>query len=120
MSQRMPARMAVSGIGNYEIGAVSVRRLATINPHPQAIGAKTAALILALRDWQQTGQAWIADARIGPAGRLSGGVIRRGRHQVPVRASVSASGNRFSGRASRGQNSAITSQIAVFRSGLVM
>ena len=45
----VPGRLSIAGFGDYEIGAVCVPSLSTINPHPRDIGARTAALILDLR-----------------------------------------------------------------------
>lgn len=50
----VPQQIAIAGFGDYEIGAVCVPSLTTINPHPREIGAQTAALILAVLDGRQT------------------------------------------------------------------
>ncbi|MCU0901464.1 MAG: LacI family DNA-binding transcriptional regulator [Cypionkella sp.] len=42
----VPGRLSIAGFGDYEIGAICVPPLSTINPHPRDIGARTAALIL--------------------------------------------------------------------------
>lgn len=55
----VPQQIAIAGFGDYEIGAVCVPSLTTINPHPREIGAQTAALILAVLDGRQTESAKI-------------------------------------------------------------
>ena len=50
----VPGRISLAGFGDYEIGAVSVPALSTINPFPRQIGARTAALILDVLDGRQT------------------------------------------------------------------
>lgn len=50
----VPTQIAIAGFGDYEIGAVCVPSMTTINPHPREIGAQTAALILAVLDGRQT------------------------------------------------------------------
>lgn len=50
----VPQQIAIAGFGDYEIGAVCVPSLTTIDPHPREIGAQTAALILAVLDGRQT------------------------------------------------------------------
>lgn len=50
----VPTQIAIAGFGDYEIGAVCVPSLTTIDPHPRDIGAQTAALILAVLDGRQT------------------------------------------------------------------
>jgi LacI family transcriptional regulator, gluconate utilization system Gnt-I transcriptional repressor len=55
----VPSQISVAGFGDYEIGAVCVPALSTINPFPREIGARAAALILAVRDGVQTGPARI-------------------------------------------------------------
>ena len=50
----VPGQMAIGGFGNYEIGAICVPSLTTINPDPRGIGARTAALILDVMDGKQT------------------------------------------------------------------
>ena len=50
----VPDQIAIAGFGDYEIGAVCVPSLTTIDPHPRDIGAQTAALILAVLDGRQT------------------------------------------------------------------
>lgn len=50
----VPDRIAIGGFGNYEISAISVPRLTTINPQSREIGSRTAALILAVMDGTQT------------------------------------------------------------------
>jgi LacI family gluconate utilization system Gnt-I transcriptional repressor len=42
----VPGRMSVAGFGDYDIGAVCVPTLTTINPFPREIGARAAAVIL--------------------------------------------------------------------------
>ena len=49
----VPGRLSIAGFGEYEIGAVSVPPLSTINPFPRTIGTRTAALILNVLDGQQ-------------------------------------------------------------------
>ncbi len=46
----VPGRMSIAGFGDYEIGAVSVPSLTTINPFPRDIGAAAAQLILKALD----------------------------------------------------------------------
>jgi LacI family gluconate utilization system Gnt-I transcriptional repressor len=50
----VPGRISIAGFGDYEIGAISVPTLTTINPFPREIGAQTAALILKVLDGVQT------------------------------------------------------------------
>lgn len=50
----VPHQIAIAGFGDYEIGAVCVPSLTTIDPHPRDIGAQTAALILAVLDGRRT------------------------------------------------------------------
>ncbi|MFN3847534.1 MAG: LacI family DNA-binding transcriptional regulator [Paracoccaceae bacterium] len=47
----VPGRMSIAGFGDYEISAVSVPSLTTINPHPNQIGTETAKLILEMLDY---------------------------------------------------------------------
>ena len=56
----VPGRLSLAGFGDYEIGAICVPTLSTINPFPRDIGARTAALILDVLDGRQTGPARIA------------------------------------------------------------
>lgn len=42
----VPGRLSIAGFGDYEIGAICVPSLTTINPFPREIGARTAALML--------------------------------------------------------------------------
>lgn len=49
----VPDRISIAGFGDYEIGAVSVPSLTTINPFPHKIGAVAAALILDVLDGVQ-------------------------------------------------------------------
>ena len=51
----VPNRIAIAGFGDYEIGAISVPSLTTINPFPHRIGAEAAALILRIMDGQTQG-----------------------------------------------------------------
>jgi LacI family gluconate utilization system Gnt-I transcriptional repressor len=51
----VPDRIAIAGFGDYEIGAISVPSLTTINPFPHRIGAEAAALILRIMDGQTQG-----------------------------------------------------------------
>jgi LacI family transcriptional regulator, gluconate utilization system Gnt-I transcriptional repressor len=44
----VPEAMSIGGFGDYEIAAVAVPALTTINPFPRDIGARTASLILDL------------------------------------------------------------------------
>jgi LacI family transcriptional regulator, gluconate utilization system Gnt-I transcriptional repressor len=48
----VPGRVCIAGFGDYEIGAVCVPSLTTINPFPRQIGARTAALIMQAMDGQ--------------------------------------------------------------------
>lgn len=50
----VPGRISIAGFGDYEIGAISVPTLTTINPFPREIGEQTAALILKVLDGVQT------------------------------------------------------------------
>jgi LacI family gluconate utilization system Gnt-I transcriptional repressor len=59
----VPDRIGVAGFGDFEIGAISVPTLTTINPFPREIGAQAAALILDVLDGRQTGPATV---RIAP------------------------------------------------------
>jgi LacI family gluconate utilization system Gnt-I transcriptional repressor len=45
---RVPHDISIAGFGDYEIGAVSVPSLTTVNPFPHDIGTRTAALLLDL------------------------------------------------------------------------
>jgi LacI family gluconate utilization system Gnt-I transcriptional repressor len=56
----VPDHLAIGGFGDYEIASVCVPGLTTLNPFPRDIGARTADLILGLRDGTQTGPARIA------------------------------------------------------------
>lgn len=47
---RVPADMAIAGFGNYEISAICVPRLTTVNPFARKIGEQTARLILRYLD----------------------------------------------------------------------
>lgn len=58
----VPGRISLAGFGDYEIAAISVPPLTTINPFPREIGARVAALILDVLDGHQTGHATIAIA----------------------------------------------------------
>lgn len=49
----VPDRIAIGGFGDYEIGAICVPSLTTINPYPRDIGARTAGLILSALKGQQ-------------------------------------------------------------------
>jgi LacI family gluconate utilization system Gnt-I transcriptional repressor len=55
----VPGRISIAGFGDYEIGAVSVPTLTTINPFPRDIGARAAGLIVDLFSGAQTGPARI-------------------------------------------------------------
>ncbi len=50
----VPGQISIAGFGDYEIGAVCVPSLTTINPFPREIGARAAALILDVLDGRQT------------------------------------------------------------------
>jgi LacI family transcriptional regulator, gluconate utilization system Gnt-I transcriptional repressor len=56
----VPGRISIAGFGDYEIGAISVPTLTTINPFPREIGAQTAALILKVLDGVQTAPATLS------------------------------------------------------------
>lgn len=58
----VPGQISVAGFGDYEIAGISVPTLTTINPFPQEIGARTAALILDLLDGKDQRQRTIAIA----------------------------------------------------------
>lgn len=58
----VPGRLWIAGFGDYEIAGIAVPALTTINPFPHEIGARTADLILAVRDGCQTTPARIAIA----------------------------------------------------------
>jgi LacI family transcriptional regulator, gluconate utilization system Gnt-I transcriptional repressor len=49
----VPDRLSIAGFGEYEIGAISVPPLSTINPFPREIGTRAAALILTVLDGLQ-------------------------------------------------------------------
>lgn len=55
----VPDRIAIAGFGDYEIGAISVPSLTTINPFPHRIGVEAAALILRIMDGRTQGAARI-------------------------------------------------------------
>jgi LacI family gluconate utilization system Gnt-I transcriptional repressor len=46
----VPGRISIAGFGDYEIAAVCVPTLTTINPFPREIGARAAELILDVLD----------------------------------------------------------------------
>ena len=50
----VPDQMAIGGFGNYEISAISVPSLTTINPDPRGIGMRTAELILDALDGKRS------------------------------------------------------------------
>jgi LacI family gluconate utilization system Gnt-I transcriptional repressor len=50
----VPGRIAIAGFGNYEIGAVSVPTVTTINAFAREIGEKTAELILDILDGKRS------------------------------------------------------------------
>jgi LacI family gluconate utilization system Gnt-I transcriptional repressor len=56
----VPGRLWIAGFGDYEIAGISVPALTTINPFPNDIGARTAALILDILDGRQVAPARIA------------------------------------------------------------
>ncbi len=58
----VPDRISVAGFGDYEIGAICVPPLTTINPFPRDIGARSAGLLLDIREGRQVGTATIAIA----------------------------------------------------------
>lgn len=58
----VPERMAIGGFGDYEIGAVSVPALTTIDAQAREIGLRTGRLILDLLD----GKADVADVTLTP------------------------------------------------------
>lgn len=51
----VPERVAVAGFGDYEIAAICVPPLTTINPFPRRIGQEAAALILQALDGELSG-----------------------------------------------------------------
>ncbi|WP_241427703.1 LacI family DNA-binding transcriptional regulator [Fertoeibacter niger] len=53
----VPGRYSIAGFGDYDIAAVAVPSLTTINPFSRAIGTKAAALILDVLDGRQDGPA---------------------------------------------------------------
>ena len=55
----VPDGIWIAGFGDYEIGAISVPSLTTINPFPREIGARAAQLILDVLDGKQSGVARI-------------------------------------------------------------
>lgn len=55
----VPDRLSIAGFGDYEIAAVSVPSLTTIDPHPRDIGARAVALIGDLLEGKATGPARI-------------------------------------------------------------
>lgn len=58
----VPDDLWIAGFGDYEIAEISVPALTTINPFPRDIGARTAELILAMRDGKQDAPVRIAIA----------------------------------------------------------
>lgn len=46
----VPGRISIAGFGNYEVGAICVPSLTTIDPSPARIGAMAAELLCALQD----------------------------------------------------------------------
>ncbi len=48
----VPGQIAIGGFGDYEIGAVCVPSLTTVNPYPREIGARTADLIMTVLSGQ--------------------------------------------------------------------
>jgi LacI family transcriptional regulator, gluconate utilization system Gnt-I transcriptional repressor len=68
----VPTQVSLAGFGDYDIGAVCVPPLTTINPFPRDIGIRTAALILDVRDARQTTPACI---RIAPELLLRGSSV---------------------------------------------
>ena len=59
----VPTQISIAGFGDYEIGAISVPPMTTINPFPRDIGSRAAALILDVLGGRQDGPAHI---RIAP------------------------------------------------------
>lgn len=55
----VPGRLSLAGFGDYEVGAICVPSLSTINPFPREIGACAAALILDVLDGRQESPARI-------------------------------------------------------------
>jgi LacI family gluconate utilization system Gnt-I transcriptional repressor len=53
----VPGQVSIAGFGDYEIGAICVPTLTTINPFPRLIGSQAAALILDLLDGKQVSPA---------------------------------------------------------------
>ncbi len=43
----VPGRLSIAGFGDYDIGAMSVPSLTTINPYPRDIGARAAEIVVA-------------------------------------------------------------------------
>jgi LacI family transcriptional regulator, gluconate utilization system Gnt-I transcriptional repressor len=68
----VPVQMSIAGFGDYEIGAVCVPSMTTINPFPRDIGARAAQLILDVLDGQQTDAVLI---RIAPELLLRGSSV---------------------------------------------
>ena len=58
----VPGRLSIAGFGDYEIGAICVPSLSTINPFPRDIGAQAAGLILSVLDGTVTSNTRIAIA----------------------------------------------------------
>lgn len=52
----VPDAIEIAGFGDYDVGAVCVPALSTINPFPRRIGRESAALILSLQDSPQKPQ----------------------------------------------------------------
>jgi LacI family gluconate utilization system Gnt-I transcriptional repressor len=59
---RVPGDMAIAGFGNYEIAAVCVPTLTTVDPFPREIGARTAGLILDILDGRLSSPTTVAVA----------------------------------------------------------
>jgi LacI family transcriptional regulator, gluconate utilization system Gnt-I transcriptional repressor len=51
----VPDQISIAGFGNYEIGAVCVPTLTTINPFPSEIGRQAAELIMLTKERQDSG-----------------------------------------------------------------
>ena len=51
----VPDQMAIAGFGDYEISAISVPTITTVNPFPREIGRQTADLIIAVLAQDQRG-----------------------------------------------------------------
>lgn len=68
----VPTQISIAGFGDYEIGAICVPSMTTINPFPRDIGTRAAQLILDVLDGRQTDAALI---RIAPELLLRGSSV---------------------------------------------